>query len=101
MIISPIHTILDFANSDLVTGIANISQFYNIYQSTKAGTYAQLNHDLDGQTSKIEQALQDYTQKILSETLEEIKKTFAQNETIISQNEKIISLLSRDDGKTE
>ena len=101
MIISPIYTILDFANSDLVTGIANISQFYNIYQSTKAGTYAQLNHDLDGQTSKIEQALQDYTQKILSETLEEIKKTFAQNETIISQNEKIISLLSRDDGKTE
>lgn len=101
MIISPIYTILDFANSDLVTGIANISQFYNIYQSTKAGTYAQLNHDLDEQTSKIEQTLENNTQKILSETLEEIKKTFAQNETIISQNEKIISLLSRDDGKTE
>lgn len=95
MIINSINTILDFANSDFVSGLANISQFYNIYQSTKAGTYAQLNHELHLQTSFIENQLDIQTNNILERTIEAINRTEEQNKTIISQNEKIIDMLDR------
>lgn len=95
MIINSVNAILDFANSDFVSGLANLSQFYNIYQSTKAGTYAQLNHDMDAQTFIIEKDLEEQTQKILSETLKEIEKTYTQNEIIISQNEELLVLLKQ------
>ena len=95
MIINSIYTILDFANSDFISGLANLSQFYNIYQSTKAGTYAQLNHDVNQQPSIIEQDLEKQTQKILSETLNEISKVYEQNELIISQNKEILDFLNR------
>lgn len=93
MIINSINNILDFANSNFISGLANISQFYNVYQSTKAGTYSQLNHDMDTQTSVIEQDLEKQTQFILSETLNEIRKTYEQNEIIIKQNEEILKYL--------
>lgn len=87
--------ILDIANSDLINALSNIAQFYNIYQSTKAGTYAQLNHDLDLQTSVIESQLDIQTNDILQNTLKAINELKIQNETIISQNDKIINLLRK------
>lgn len=87
--------ILDIANSDLINALSNIAQFYNIYQSTKAGTYAQLNHDLDLQTSVIESQLDIQTNNILQNTLKAINELKIQNETIISQNDKIINLLRK------
>lgn len=98
MIINSMNGILDFANSDLVAGLANISQFYNIYQSTKAGTYAQLNHDMDKQTDILERDLDKQTQQILEEVVKEIRKSHIQNDKIIKQNEDIISLLDRIEG---
>ena len=40
MIINNLATI---ANSDLISGAANISQFINVYQATKGATSAKLN----------------------------------------------------------
>ena len=40
MIINDLATI---ANSDLISGAANISQFINVYQATKGATSSQLN----------------------------------------------------------
>ena len=87
--------ILDIANSDLINALSNIAQFYNIYQSTKAGTYAQLNHDLDLQTSVIESQLDIQTNNILQNTFKAINELKKQNEIIISQNDKIINLLNK------
>lgn len=92
---TPVDAILDFANSDFVSGLANLSQFYNIYQSTKAGTYAQLNHDIVSQTSKIENDLDRQTNEILEKVLKAIEETKEQNVTIIKQNEDMIALLSK------
>ena len=90
--------ILDIANSDLVNALSNIAQFYNIYQSTKAGTYAQLNHDLHLQTSTIENQLDAQTNSILEKTLDAIKRTEEQNRIIISQNDKILDILNEISG---
>lgn len=87
--------ILDIANSDLVNALSNIAQFYNIYQSTKAGTYAQLNHDLHIQTSTIENQLDLQTNNILEKTLEAIRRTEEQNKIIISQNEEILDIINK------
>lgn len=95
MIINSINNILDIANSDFINGLSNIAQFYNIYQSTKAGTYAQLNHDLHLQTSAIESQLDIQTNNILERTIEAINRTEEQNKIIIAQNEKIIDMLDR------
>lgn len=73
MVINRGLNILDIANSDLINGLSNIAQFYNIYQSTKAGTYAKLNNDIVSQTATIENDLDVQTQYILSKTLEELK----------------------------
>lgn len=93
MVINDFSSIVEFLNSDLVSGIANASQFYNIYQSTKAGTYAQLNHDLDKQTHEIESKLDQQTIDIVQKLIQEIKSNSKQNEIIIKQNEDILSLL--------
>jgi hypothetical protein len=98
MVINNINDILDFANSNLVSGLANISQFYNVYQSTKAGTYAQLNNDLASQTSEIENALEEQTQFILKQVIDEVKGTAEQNKVIIEQNQEIIDLLKHKGG---
>lgn len=95
MVINRGLNILDIANSDLINGLSNIAQFYNIYQSTKAGTYAKLNNDIVSQTATIENDLDVQTQYILSKTLEEIEKVLKQNEEMILQNKEIISLLKR------
>lgn len=60
MIINKGLNILDIANSDLINGLSNIAQFYNIYQSTKAGTYAKLNNVL----SQILEELKDINSKM-------------------------------------
>lgn len=80
-------------NSDIVNGLANASQFYNIYQSTKAGTYAQLNNELQNQTRELESKLDSQTAEILNKTLELLQTNIKQNEFIISQNEEILKLL--------
>lgn len=85
--------LMSFLNSDLVSGLANVSQFYNVYQSTKAGTYAQLNHDIELQTNHIEEQLNKQTNEILNKTLEALNISIEQNKTIIQQNENIIRLL--------
>lgn len=95
MVINRGLNILDIVNSDLINGLSNIAQFYNIYQSTKAGTYAKLNNDIVSQTTTIENDLDVQTQYILSKTLEEIEKVLKQNEEMILQNKEIISLLKR------
>lgn len=82
-----------FLNSDIVNGLANASQFYNIYQSTKAGTYAQLNNELQNQTKELESKLDSQTSEILNRTLELLQKNVEQNELIIQQNEQILKLL--------
>ena len=90
--------IFNFLNSDIVSGLANASQFYNVYQSTKAGTYAQLNNDLQRQTQEIENKLDAQTNEILNKTVELLQKTIEQNELIIRQNENIIKLIGGKNG---
>lgn len=90
--------IFNFLNSDIVSGLANASQFYNVYQSTKAGTYAQLNNDLQRQTQEIENKLDTQTNEILNKTIELLQKAIEQNEIIISQNENIIKLIGDKNG---
>lgn len=60
MVINRGLNILDIANSDLINGLSNIAQFYNIYQSTKAGTYTKLNNVL----SQILEELKDINSKM-------------------------------------
>lgn len=85
--------IFGFLNSDIISGLANVSQFYNIYQSTKAGTYAQLNNDLQKQTQEIENKLDTQTNEILNKTVELLQTSIEQNKIIIKQNKDIIKLL--------
>lgn len=77
------QNLFSFLNGDFVSGLANASQFYNIYQSTKAGTYAQMNNELNKQTDKIEHDLDVQTMNILDATLEHLEKIEKQNEEII------------------
>ena len=60
MVINRGLNILDIANSDLINGLSNIAQFYNIYQNTKAGTYVKLNNVL----SQILEELKDINSKM-------------------------------------
>lgn len=83
-------SIIDILNSDLINGISNLSQFYNIYQSTKAGTYAQMNHDLSLQTNEIEKKLDEQTNQIVSQIIEHVKEISLQNKKIIKLLEEVV-----------
>ena len=80
----------DFANSDFINGLANISQFYNIYQSTKAANYAEMVSELQKQNRHIDNMFDEQTHKILNEVID-------QTDIIIKQNKEIISLLKGSD----
>lgn len=84
------YSIVDFLNSDLVNGLSNLSQFYNIYQSTKAGTYAQMNNDLAKQTNEIESKLDEQTSEIVSNIMERVSKIEEQNTKILEMLESVI-----------
>ena len=83
MILDDLATI---ANSDLVSGAANISQFINIYQATKGATSAQLNTELIRQNQHLENKLDEQTNILLENLSSELK-------TIQEQNIEIIKLL--------
>ena len=80
----------DFLNSDFVSGIANVSQFYNIYQSTKAANYSEMVSELQKQNSHIESIIDNQTHQLLHDITEEIKK-------LIKQNDEILNLLKSND----
>lgn len=82
-----------FLNSDLISGLANASQFYNIYQSTKAGTYAQMNNDLHKQTAEIQASLDSQTNQLLDTLINEIRINQDKNDIVIKQNEEILMKL--------
>lgn len=86
MILDDLVTI---ANSDLVSGAANISQFINIYQATKGATSAQLNTELIRQNQHLENKLDEQTNILLEKLSSELK-------TIQEQNIEIIKLLGGD-----
>ena len=48
------NIIIDVGNSDLVNSLANISQFINIWQSTKSATYSQLATEIINQNKELE-----------------------------------------------
>lgn len=83
MIINDLATI---ANSDLISGAANISQFINVYQATKGATSSQLNTELIKQNQHIENKLDEQTNMLLEKLLSELR-------IIEEQNIKIIKLL--------
>lgn len=95
MIINSLDKIISISNSDLVNGLANISQFINIYQSSKSATYSQLATEIINQNNILENSIDDKNNKLLEKLIEEIKITESQNEKIIKQNEEIISLLKK------
>ena len=80
MILDDLATI---ANSDLVSGAANISQFINIYQATKGATSAQLITELIKQSQHIENKLDEQTNMLLEKLLSELKIIEEQNTEII------------------
>ena len=80
MIINDLATI---ANSDLVSGAANISQFINIYQATKGATSAQLNTELIRQNQHLENKLDEQTNVLLEKLSSELKVIQEQNIEII------------------
>lgn len=80
MIINNLATI---ANSDLISGAANISQFINVYQATKGATSAQLNTELIKQNQHIESKLDEQTKVLLEKLLFELKVIEEQNIQII------------------
>lgn len=85
-----INTIVEILNSDLINGAVNLSQFYNIYQSTKAGTYSQMNHDLSLQTNEIEKRLDEQTNQIVSQIVEKVNTIEYQNKIIINLLKKVV-----------
>ena len=80
MIINDLATI---ANSDLISGAANISQFINVYQATKCTTSSQLNTELIKQNQHIENKLDEQTNILLEKLLSELKIIEEQNIEII------------------
>ena len=80
MIINDLATI---ANSDLISGAANISQFINVYQATKGVTSSQLNTELIKQNQHIENKLDEQTNMLLEKLLSELKIIEEQNIEII------------------
>lgn len=79
-----IEDAVNIANSDLVSGIANISQFVSLYQATKSATSAQLNTELINQNQHLENKLDEYTNGLLVKLTEELKIVERQNEEIIA-----------------
>ena len=80
MIINDLATI---ANSDLISGDENISQFINVYQATKGAASAQLNTELIKQSQHIENKLDEQTNILLEKLLSELKIIEEQNIEII------------------
>lgn len=102
MIINGLNSILSISNSNLINGLSNISQFINVYQSTKSATYAQLATEIINQNDVLEHTIDKKNNDLLSTLLEEIKVTESQNKKIIEQNELIIQLLNKtEDEKNE
>ena len=71
------------ANSDLISGAENISQFINVYQATKGATSSQLNTELIKQNQHIENKLDEQTNMLLEKLLSELKNIEEQNIEII------------------
>lgn len=88
-----INDVAEIANSDLISGLANISQFYNIYQSTKAANYSQMISELQKQNAHIDGMFDKQTQEILNTLIGRIDKSIGQNDIIIKQNEEILNIL--------
>lgn len=78
-----INNLATIANSDLVSGAANISQFINVYQATKGATSAQLNTELIKQNQHIENKLDEQTNTLLENLLSELRIIQKQNIEII------------------
>lgn len=84
------NIIVDIGNSDLVNSLANISQFINVWQSTKGATYSQLATEIINQNKELENVIDNNNNKLLDILVQEIKTTEKQNEEIIEQNNQII-----------
>lgn len=78
-----IDDLATIANSDLISGAANISQFINVYQATKGATSSQLNTELIKQNQHIENKLDEQTNMLLEKLLSELKIIEEQNIEII------------------
>lgn len=78
-----IDNLATIANSDLISGAANISQFINVYQATKGATSSQLNTELIKQNQHIENKLDEQTNMLLEKLLSELKVVEEQNIEII------------------
>ena len=83
-----IDTVASVANSDLISGAANISQFISLYQSAKSATSAQLNTTLIQQNQHLENKLDEQTKILLEKLISELK-------IIEEQNIEIINLLKK------
>lgn len=83
-----IENIANVANSDLISGAANISQFISLYQAAKSATSAQLNTELIKQNEHLENKIDEQTNSLLEKLLSELK-------IIEDQNIEIISLLKK------
>jgi uncharacterized protein YdcH (DUF465 family) len=92
-----LDSLAEIANSNLVSGIANISQFYNIYQSTKAANYSQIVSELQNQNAHIDKLFDEQTHTILNELAADIQIAIEQNNKIIQQNEELLKVLRSDD----
>ena len=84
------NIIIDIGNSDLVNSLANISQFINIWQSTKGATYSQLATEIINQNKELENTIDNKNNKLLDILIKEIQTTEKQNNQIIEQNNQII-----------
>lgn len=90
----------DFLNSDLINALANASQFYNVYQSTKAANYSQMISELQRQNIHIDDSLDLQTHTLIKELSKSLNEIIEQNDKIIEQNDNIISMLGENkDGK--
>lgn len=90
----------DFLNSDLINALANASQFYNVYQSTKAANYSQMISELQRQNIHIDDSLDLQTHTLIKELSKSLNEIIEQNDKIIEQNDNIISMLGGNkDGK--
>lgn len=90
----------DFLNSDLINALANVSQFYNVYQSTKAANYSQMISELQRQNIHIDNSLDLQTHTLIKELSKSLNEIIEQSDKIIEQNNNIISMLrGNKDGK--
>lgn len=87
------NIVIDVGNSDLVNSLANISQFINVWQSTKSATYSQLATEIINQNKKLEDVIDNKNNKLLDILIKEIQATEKQNDIIIEQNNQIINIL--------